>query len=102
MQELNINPARKSILLGNSGWETGNHLSILQRLASQKQGEQQVIVPLSYGNPAYIDFVISEGTRLLKDNFKPITTFLDPQIYSYLLQMVDEGNIQLLADSRYW
>jgi hypothetical protein len=89
--KLNIDPARKIILLGNSGWETGNHLSILQRLAAQKPGEQQVVVPLSYGNPAYIDFVISEGKRLLKTDFKPITTFLPAQIYSYLLQMVDGG-----------
>jgi hypothetical protein len=91
MQQLHIDNRKKIILLGNSGYETGNHLSILQKLASQKPGEQQVIVPLSYGNPAYIDFIISEGTRLLEDDFKPITTFLPPQKYSNLLQLVDGG-----------
>jgi hypothetical protein len=91
IQNINLNPNKKKVLLGNSGWATGNHLSILQRLASQKSEDLQIIVPLSYGKPEYIDFIISEGRRLLGDNFRPLTSFFSPQVYSYLLQMVDAG-----------
>ena len=90
-QDIGMKLDKKIVLLGNSGWETGNHLSVLQGFAANKRDDYQVVVPLSYGNPEYIEYVIRQGKRLLGNKFVPLTTFLAPQTYSQLIKVVDYG-----------
>jgi len=90
-QERGIDLTKKILLLGNSGWEVGNHLSVLQGCAASKKDDYQIVVPLSYGNPDYIDYVIAQGKKLLGSAFVPLTTFLAPQIYSQLIKVAEAG-----------
>jgi len=86
-----IDLSKKILLLGNSGYETGNHLSVLQNLADNRLYGYQIVAPLSYGNPEYIKHVISVGKRLLGRSFIPITNFFAPQTYSHLIKAAEAG-----------
>lgn len=100
-----------TILLGNSGDPTNNHITILEKLA--RIGKPfKVIVPLSYGsNKNYIEKVVETGKELLADKFIPILDFMSPEKYIELLSSVDVaimnhyrqqavGNIRILINLR--
>ncbi|MDD5513470.1 MAG: TDP-N-acetylfucosamine:lipid II N-acetylfucosaminyltransferase, partial [Candidatus Omnitrophica bacterium] len=80
----------KTILLGNSGFPTGNHLDALQKLRSLNgKYNFRVLCPLGYGDPAYIQYLIQKAAAILKDRFVPLTEFLEKQAYFSLLRYID-------------
>jgi dTDP-N-acetylfucosamine:lipid II N-acetylfucosaminyltransferase len=79
------------ILLGNSGAETNNHLPILRQFALDTSRNERIIVPLSYGNPVYISYLVEEGKRLLGERFVPVLEYLSPADYAHILKCCDFG-----------
>lgn len=79
------------ILLGNSGYETNNHLDILYKLKDIDSKEFCVVVPLSYGKRKYIEELILKGKELLGEQFIPLKAFLKPEEYIAILNQVDIG-----------
>ena len=49
----------------------------------------KIICPLSYGPPNYINRVVHEGERLFGENFIPLLSFLEPEIYYHILNQID-------------
>lgn len=75
-----------SIQIGNSGWELNNHADILYRLNGLCLPENaQLIVPLSYGNLEYIEYVIRLGKNLFGNRFVAVTDFMPRDEYVKLL-----------------
>lgn len=76
----------KNILVGNSATHTNNHLDAFQILSRIGIPDDScVVVPLSYGDPAYKKAIIDKGKRLFGTQFKPITEFLSIEDYIDLL-----------------
>lgn len=73
------------ILVGNSASLTSNHVDVFRMLEKQDLNKRKVIVPLSYGNPAYRDVVLSYGNKMLGDNFHPIVDFIPLAEYNNLI-----------------
>lgn len=76
-----------SILIGNSASPNNNHIEvfhILQRMSLPS--EARIVVPLSYGDPIYREYIIREGKRIFGDRFQPITNFLDFKSYVNILK----------------
>ncbi|MCV9884673.1 TDP-N-acetylfucosamine:lipid II N-acetylfucosaminyltransferase [Metabacillus halosaccharovorans] len=84
-----INSKEITFLLGNSGDPTNNHIEILTMLGKYSGQKFKVIVPLSYGNPLYVEKLIEKGKEILGDCFIPITEFLVEEKYNQLLKKVD-------------
>ena len=74
-----------SILIGNSATSSNNHLDIFNII---KSTNKKLITPLSYGAydfKYYQEKIISEGKKLFKSHFIPITSYLSTQEYNKLL-----------------
>ena len=77
----------ENYLLGNSADPSNNHLDALVTLRERVNlvGSQKIIVPLSYGNPAYARVIIRKGRELFGDAFEPLTEFLPVEQYQLRL-----------------
>ncbi len=85
-----IKEKRKYLIqLGNSGDPSNNHIEVINQLSKINSNEFNVVVPLSYGNQNYINFLVKEGYRLLGDRFIPILNYLDSDEYYNILNQVD-------------
>lgn len=73
------------VLVGNSATYASNHLDVLEKLAKLDLQGRRVVVPLSYGDPAYRDRVVDEGKRLLGGAFVPVVDLLPLHDYSALV-----------------
>lgn len=73
---------RNDIIIGNSGFMSGNHLDVFDIIKNSNFNDRKIIVPLSYGNKDYIDVIIEKGKLMLGNNFQPLTTFLPLQEYN--------------------
>jgi dTDP-N-acetylfucosamine:lipid II N-acetylfucosaminyltransferase len=76
---------RPDILIGNSGHATGNHLDVFEKIKHYKLDGRKAIVPLSYGNRAYIDAILPFGKDMLGDPFYPLTDFMTLDAYNEML-----------------
>lgn len=74
-----------SILVGNSASYTCNHLEAFYLISKQDSKNREIIVPLSYGDKDYADFVINQGKNLLGQKFLPLKEFLPVQDYVELI-----------------
>ena len=63
---------KKTILIGNSGFKTLNHLDVFDKIKSFNLSVEKVIVPLNYGKKGYIATVEEIGRMDFKDKFKPL------------------------------
>ncbi len=81
-----INKKKQHYFIGNSGYFTNNHIDVFKTLNSLTSTNSSVIVPLGYGNKAYIDMVTNEGYETFDKNFKPILSFLPLAKYNEYLQ----------------
>jgi len=82
----------KTILVGNSGAPSNEHIEALSWLAHFADSPVKVVVPLNYGGtPEYVDEVIKYGKALFADKFVPLTDMLDKSEYDKLLASVDVG-----------
>lgn len=75
-----IQCADGSIQLSNSAGEQGNHIDVWDSIKNYIPREKQVIIPLSYGNKRYADYV---KRRILSEhkNTKILESFLPPSDY---------------------
>ncbi|WP_347923212.1 TDP-N-acetylfucosamine:lipid II N-acetylfucosaminyltransferase [Pontimicrobium sp. SW4] len=72
----------KNILLGNSATQSNNHLDIFKKIESV---ESLLIVPLNYGDNKYSKIIIKEGFKKYRNNFNPLTEFLQLEEYQKII-----------------
>lgn len=78
------NPETSKILLGNSATTTMNHVDAIPIL--KKTRFDQLIIPLSYGNANYRDFVIEKFRAEFEESkLHFLTDFMDLQDYEQLM-----------------
>ena len=76
-----------TVFIGNSATYPNNHIETLDLL--KKYTTIRIYAPLSYGEHAYKEYIISYGRKLFGDRFIPITNFLTKQEYYTLLDKSD-------------
>ena len=75
----------ESVLIGNSATHSNNHLDIFDII---KDTKKRLVVPLGYGAYDYNYYkhmILTEGNRIFKNNFFPITSFLSRTEYNRVL-----------------
>lgn len=75
-----------NILIGNSASYTNNHLEAFEILQHIDLGNRKIIVPLSYGDPKYRDYIVEVGKKLFGDAFIPLLSFMPIAEYHEILQ----------------
>jgi dTDP-N-acetylfucosamine:lipid II N-acetylfucosaminyltransferase len=70
------------ILIGNSASAANNHLEIFDLLSHMDLSGRRIVVPLSYGNPAYRDVIVDRGVALFGSAFRPLVDFLPFREYA--------------------
>ena len=75
-----------NILFGNSSSATNNHLEGLDILKTLDLKNRKVIVPLSYGDPNYREWINEKLLRGLGGNYHPLTEYITLEKYYELLQ----------------
>lgn len=83
-----INLNKKSILIGNSGHKTGNHLDVFAKIKSYTLITERIVVPLNYGDEAYIKAVNEEGMKHFSDKFNAFHHFITLEKYNAVLNEV--------------
>lgn len=78
-----------TILLGNSGDPTNNHVDALKFLKSGRLADSKVFCPLSYGNNAYIDFVEKNFSTKIGSRFVALKSFMERGEYVRFLSNID-------------
>lgn len=81
--DLSLGP---NILVGNSASYTNNHLEAFEILQHIDLGDRKIIVPLSYGDPNYRDYIVEVGKKLFGDAFIPLLDFMPIADYHEILQ----------------
>lgn len=77
---------KKNILIGNSGFKTGNHLDVFQKIKKYNLVANKIIVPLNYGNSDYINAIKIAGQECFANNFAPLLDFMPLQEYNTILE----------------
>ena len=71
------------ILLGNSATPTNNHLDVLEVVKACKQDSQKIIIPLSYGNKRYTEWL---KPQIQGDDIMPLYDFLPRDEYFKIVE----------------
>jgi hypothetical protein len=79
---------KKSILIGNSGHKTGNHLDVFCKIKNYSLLASDIVVPLNYGNSDYINIIIYEGESAFNASFNPLLNFIPLPKYNNILENV--------------
>lgn len=80
---------KNNLLIGNSGYKSGNHLDVFDKIKSASiPSDMHVIVPLNYGESAYIQEILTEGKKEFNKAFMPLLDFMPLQEYNNLLESV--------------
>lgn len=80
---------KPNIMIGHSGYRTGNHLDVFDLLQDKIIFTfKKVILPLSYGDKKYIDRIMEVGSQYFLEKFDPILTFQSLQDYNNILKTV--------------
>lgn len=85
------------ILVGNSASFTNNHLEIFDLLARQDIAGRRIVVPLSYGNPAYRDAIVARGGELFGSAFMPLIEYLPLDDY---MSVIANCNVVIMNHKR--
>lgn len=86
--EKEITQPKRNVLIGNSGYKTGNHLDVLQKIKEYTWENHTVFMPLNYGKEDYIVDIIKEGEKVLGEAFKPLRQFMPLHEYNEILETV--------------
>jgi dTDP-N-acetylfucosamine:lipid II N-acetylfucosaminyltransferase len=79
-----------SILIGNSGNPSNNHLEIFSKLKPLKDSNIRIFCPLSYsGDPVYINSVINSGHEIFGNKFIPLLNLIEPAKYLEIIRNID-------------
>jgi hypothetical protein len=84
----NIYYPKKNILIGNSGFKTGNHLDVFAAIKNYNLVSNKIIVPLNYGIKEYINTVVAEGEQCFSEKYCPFLEFVSLQEYNAVLEEV--------------
>ncbi|WP_035678982.1 TDP-N-acetylfucosamine:lipid II N-acetylfucosaminyltransferase [Flavobacterium limnosediminis] len=79
---------KKSIIIGNSGFKTGNHLDVFNTIKNYPLDNIDIIVPLNYGESKYIQEVLSQGEKYFLDTFNPLLDYMPLADYNAILESV--------------
>lgn len=72
----------RDILIGNSATPSNNHLDLFAQLARRDDlSGRTLVVPLSYGDPAYADVVAKAGQDMFGPMFMPLRRYLPRREY---------------------
>lgn len=74
----------KDIIIGNSGFMSGNHLDVFEKIKPYRL-EGKIIVPLSYGISSYIKQIVASGEIIFRGKFHPLTEFYPIEEYNKIL-----------------
>ncbi|WP_166921703.1 TDP-N-acetylfucosamine:lipid II N-acetylfucosaminyltransferase family protein [Flavobacterium poyangense] len=83
-----VNENKKTILIGNSGSITGNHLDVFDKIKEYNLTAEKIIAPLNYGDSEYINIVTDKGYEDFPDKFWPLLEFISLDQYNTILQDV--------------
>lgn len=76
------------LLIGNSGYKSGNHLDVFAKIKEFTLKGIEIVVPLNYGNPHYIQEILIQGKKEFNTAFKPLLDFMPLAEYNTILQSV--------------
>lgn len=99
-KEIKLEETKKEelyIQIGNSADPSNNHFEILEKLEKFKNQNIKLYCPLSYGNMEYAKKVIEIGKKIFKDNFIPLTEFME---YTQYLELLSKIDIAIFAHNR--
>lgn len=74
-----------NIIVGNSASPTGNHLSVFDKLRNLNLGEKKILVPLSYGNIKYSNYISRIGDEYFGSKIETIRDFMPLEDYNKFL-----------------
>lgn len=83
-----INYSKSKILIGNSGFKSNNHLDVFHKINMYSLKNLEIVVPLNYGEPKYIQEILNQGNKDFKDAFNPLLDFMPLQDYNSILESV--------------
>ena len=78
-----------SILIGNSGDPSNNHLEIFETLKNHSANVSKIIAPLSYGKLSYIEKMREFGHEHFGGKFQPLDKLIEIGSYHNLLTDID-------------
>jgi|UPI00030D37AE hypothetical protein len=81
----------ENFLIGNSATLTNNHLDTFNFLININIDNKKIIVPLSYGDKKYAEYIKSIGEEMFKESFMPLMEFLPLMEYHAILNSC--GNV---------
>lgn len=85
----NILPKGNTIQIGNSGTILANHGNTFWKLQKLDIQNRNIFVPLSYGGDSlYRSTVYQKGQKTFRDNFIPLTSFIELDKYVALTESV--------------
>lgn len=79
---------KAKMIIGNSGFKSGNHLDVFDKIKEYSLRGSEIIVPLNYGKANYIKEILSQGKKDFKDSFKPLLDFMPLAAYNTILESV--------------
>ncbi len=88
-----------NILLGNSASPTNNHLDLLHIIQAKKQSGQQILIPLSYGDSKYANWLIN---RIDRKNVQTILDFMPLDEYMKLFDSCSYAVIGSIRQQAMW
>ena len=83
-----ISLEKKYIIIGNSGFKSGNHLDVFDKIKNYSLQDLEIVVPLNYGEPNYIQEILIEGKKDFNKTFKPLLDFMPLADYNTILESV--------------
>lgn len=76
-----------NILVGNSAAMENNHSEVFHFIKNNVDfSDRKIVVPLSYGDSRYAEYIIKTGYDLFGSAFTPLRDFMDKDEYIELLQ----------------
>lgn len=74
------------IMVSHSGWPHNHHIETLNLLSRFKNEDVEIICPLCYGDPKYIEKVITEGKKIFNNRFKYFIDLMNSDDYIELVR----------------
>lgn len=91
--DLSINVSQQdkvNIIINNSASKNGNHKTIFDKLNTLEISTlNKVVVPLSYGDTNYKDYVLNYGKAIFGEKFHPLVDFMPKDEYFKTLSDID-------------
>lgn len=83
-----IQHTKSKIIIGNSGFKSGNHLDVFNTIKEFSLQDIEIVVPLNYGEPNYIQNILNEGKKNFDEKFMPLLDFMPLSAYNSILESV--------------